>query len=422
MSEQNRYARVIHNPFSEYADVMERKMDRLLRWHVFNDKFSFQRKLTALMQNNLVIVSLWLERKYKGYRYLGKGNRKRLYVNAEKIVHGFDEFCHTFRVNDIHVAAILKDMGFDMLGDRRERVLYLAMIMAFLAPGKRFRYLEGASFGKLLVDPEKGKMTGDCNQIVTFYTFLYSLKYDVSDLKIKLLLGHVCLHYEGIDIEATNGTFQKYGKYEHILPIVELLTTNLLDVSDFRDEQLSIDPRVMINAAELAYKISSLRDVVEKNLHVSYHNLAVEYAKKNDFDTAKFFLDKIDDNELKSGIFRNAVIYYTNADNFDKAKYYIKYAGDTSLADYVIDKEGYYNFEKGNIPKAVTLFKKTNNAAMIKACYVTEYNVLQRKVSGAKNPDSARAYKSDYIRMRELSRLMGDYELQGSLDDIISKL
>lgn len=420
--EKKELFKTIYNPFSRYADGVERKADWMLKWLVFYDKFSLQRKLTRLMQKNLVTLNLWLERKYKGYRYLTRSNRKKLYANTQKIVKNFETFCGKYRTNELALANQLSKLGFDLAYDRKDKIQYLSMIMAFLAPGRYYEYLEGASFGKLLKDPEKEKMIGDCNQIVTFYTFLYSLRYPVTDLKIKLLPEHVCLHYDGIDIEATNGTFQHYREYEHILPIVELLTTNLLDVSDFRDSTLKIETRVMVNAAELAYKISSMRDIVERNLQVSYHNLAIDAMKVHDFDTAIFFVQKVRDPELASSIYHNAIIHYVKISDFGKARYYLAYARDPELKDYVFNREGYYYYNQGNYQRALQIYENIGNREMIKACYAGQYNDLQKKVAGAKTVESAKYYKADYQKMKQLARQMGDNDLEKNVDGILKQL
>jgi hypothetical protein len=410
------------NPFSRYADVLERKADRLLSWIVIYDKFGLQKKVYELMQKNLVVLDLWLEKKYKGYKYLTKWNRNKLYSNTQKLVEEFKGFCSGNRVDDKVLFSQLDRFGFEAVADRSDKIRYIGQIMAFLRPGHYYEYLEGASFGKLLKVPGKEKLIGDCNQIVTLYAFLYSLKFPISDLKIKLLPKHVCLHYEGVDIEATNATFQKYREYDHLLSIVELITTNLLDVSDFRDKTLKIDARVLVTAAELAYKLSSMRDLVEGNLKITYHNLAIESAANEDFESAVFFLNKTEDYGLKQNIFHNAVIFYTNKSDFTKARYYLNGISDVKLNQYVSDREGYYYFKQGNITRALDIYRRAGNVEMVKACYGEEYNRLQKKVSSARTMESARYFRVDYQRMKELARLMGDNDLETQVDGILKSL
>lgn len=374
------------------------------------------------MQENLVVLNLWLERKYKGYKYLNKWNRSRLYANTQKIIELFRSYCDSVKVDMAALQKEISALGVDLVGERAEKIKYLYLITEFLRPGKYYQYLEGASFGKLLSDPEKKKLIGDCNQIVTFYAFLYSLRFPISDLKIKLMPKHVCLHYEGVDIEATNGTFTRYSEYDHLLPIVELLTTNLLDVSDFRDKTLQIDTRILVSAAELAFRLSSMRDVVRDNLKITYHNLVVDAMNQNDFDTAVFFVRKTDDLKLKEAVYTNAVVFYTKENNFDKARYYLQNVLDPKLKEYVLGNEGYFYFKKGDFDKALQVYRTVGDNQMIKACYAEQFNRLQKKVSAANTVEAARYYRSDYEKMKDLAGRMGDSNLVQQMDKIIKSL
>lgn len=272
--------------FSPYVNSFERRVNKFFR----NIKstsgiLSVNSELQELMQKDLVVLSVWLERKYKGYKYLSKRVRRRMYENRDLIVQKFEEFCvvHTLQEKD-------------------EKLLRLRQIAAFLHPGALYLYLETASFGKLLQNPEKAKLEGDCNQIVTFYIYLYSLKFPIKDLQIRILPGHVCLHFKDMDIEATNATFVKYDEGS-VLPVTEIVSTNLLDLNDFREKSQQISPRDMVKSAQLAYTISSMKDVVTKNLEIAYHNLAVACLATDDFEGAMFYADKKGDNELRQAVY-----------------------------------------------------------------------------------------------------------------------
>ncbi len=292
------------NPFSSFADKFEVRVDKLLRRAARLGIFEAQRQVLALMQENVVILNLYMEARLKGYKYLTTGARKNMYRNAQRTGELFLRFTRGVSIKDQDLQNHLKSLGLsrpNAIG-ASERINYLAMMMAFLKPaGEHYKYLEGASFGKLLTNIEKGeKMIGDCNQIVTFYTYLYSLRYDINELQIKILPGHVCLHYLGLDIEATAGSFANHAKYEKILPIVELISTNLLDMSDFRDKQLAISPREFLKGAQLANCISSEREIVTRNLQAAYHNVAIQALQQKDFETARFFADKAGVSELRT--------------------------------------------------------------------------------------------------------------------------
>jgi hypothetical protein len=419
------------NPFSRYADRLEKRVDKLLRKVSLLGVFEAQRKVLELMRENLVVVNLWLEARFKGYKHLSRRRRMQMYRNAEAIATEFLSFAEKMKLDEKRLEARLKALGLSMPGGPgdREKMLFLVKIMLFLKPhADRFEYLEGASFGKLLTDPlKKEKMIGDCNQIVTFYTFLFGWKYDLKDLQIKILPEHVCLHFKGIDIEATSGSLANYKDFLKILPIVELIATNLLDVSDFREKQVKIEPRVFLKAAHLANNLSSERELVSRNLKTAYHNVAIECLKSNDFDNAAFFLEKSgvktsEDQKLLNSIFHNAIIYFVKQHNFRRARYYDSKLSGTDMGKYINEQEAVYLFDKGSLNKARALFLKAGNQKMVKACYAKQYNKIQAKVAGIRDPAAMKNHKADYRKMLELAQKMGDQGLVDNLRSIIGQL
>lgn len=419
------------NPFSRYADRLEKKVDKLLKKVAFLGVFEAQRKVLELMKDNLVILNLWLEVSFKGYKHLTRSRRKAMYLNAENIAKAFLTFASRTELDESQVSNRLKSLGLSLPGSEhdKERLLFLFKIMSFLHPhASRFEYLEGASFSKLLTNPlKKEKMIGDCNQIVTFYAFLYSWKYDIADLQIKILPEHVCLHYKGIDIEATSGSPAAYKDYLKILPIVELIATNLLDVSDFREKQVKIEPRVFLKAAHLANNLSSERELVSKNLRTAYFNVSVECLKSNDFDNAAFFLEKSgihteEDRKLLTSIYHNATVYHVKKHNFRKARYYNSKSPDNDLSKYIDEQQAIHLFEKGSFDNARELFYKAGNMKMVKACYARQYNKIQSRVAGLRNPVAMKSHKSDYRKMLELAQKMDDQSLIENLRSILNQL
>jgi hypothetical protein len=429
----------IINPFSQYADRMEKRIDSVLWGISYANIFETQKKMLALMQENLVIVSLWLEAKFKGYKYLRKGVRKKMYRNSEKIARAFLEFALNTQIDFSKITASLQNVGVSVpeTTDDKEKLRYIAAIMLFLSPQGRYEYLEGASFGKLLSDPDRGKkMIGDCNQIVTFYAFLYAQKYDIRDLQIKLLEEHVCLHFKGIDIEATAGNFANYKQYLHLLPVVDLIPTNLLDVSDFRDKQIKVDPHHLLKAAHLAKNLSSKSEIVDANLKIAYHNVAVDALNANDFESAKFFAEKANAagtavamgapdpeiGQLLETIFHNAIVYYVKARDFTKARYYLGQSRDDDMRKYVEESEAYHYFDHGSLSRAREIFERTGNRKMVKACYAKEYNAVQSRVAGLTQISVMKTHRYDYEKMLDLARKMEDDALVRNLQDVLRQL
>ncbi|MBP9717972.1 hypothetical protein KBD59_01625 [Candidatus Gracilibacteria bacterium] len=269
----------IYSFFTPYVHPFERKAERFFQsMRSQHGRRNVEKRLEKLMQENTLILNIWLEKRFKNYTYLTKRVRRKLYANATLIEKDFGKF--------------LKARAHRTARD------CLAALTQYFQPGKWYTYRESATFGKLLVNPGHEQFIGDCNQIVTLYAHLFSKHFKIGELKIKLLPGHVCLHYNGEDIEATNGTFKKYEKYESIAPITELITTNLLDINDPDEKTRSIDPQVFVKGAQLARAISTKHELVEHNIQVAYHNLAVHALNKKDFQTGYFYAQKTGEESL----------------------------------------------------------------------------------------------------------------------------
>ena len=120
----------------------------------------------------LLIKEFNIPEKFKGYKYLTKRVRRQMYVDLEIVVKKFqDEMtADAFTVDSVKETFKLQGLNFPT-GDE-QKVLYLYQIMQFMFPGKYYKYIKTASFGKLLRNPENQMMEGDCNQIVTFYIYL----------------------------------------------------------------------------------------------------------------------------------------------------------------------------------------------------------------------------------------------------------
>lgn len=409
--------------FSPCVNSFERKVDRFFKRIKSTDGISsIKRGLLGLMNENLIVVNVWMEKKFKGYNYLTKSVRKKMYKDEKKIVAKWNEFTKQNPIKNEEVKAELEAKGLTFPTGQEDQVKCLYSIMKFLEPGEYYKYIKTASFGKLLRDPNERMLEGDCNQIVTLYSYLYSTKFPIEDLRIKLLPEHVCLHFRNIDIEATNGTFQKYTENKDVLPITEIISTNLLDLLDFREEVQKITPRVVVKSAQLAYAISSLKSLVAKNLEIAYQNLAAGALRANDFETGIFYLTKANNREALHNAYRNATIYYMDNKNFAKAKLYASKSGMGDLEKSVKYNEGIYYFNSGNISKALSIFTSLGDEKMKKACYGKQYNELVRKVSGDKTLQDIKNHKSTYNKMLQLAQKMGDSGLAQSVGDTLKQI
>lgn len=409
--------------FSPYVNSFERRVDRFFRNIKSTDNFSkIQADLFSMMRENLIVTNVWLEKKFKGYKYLSKKMRRQMYSDVEAIKRKLEEFSASRPVSVENIRLELKTAGLDFPNGDEAKIKYLFEIMQFLRPGRYYRYIKTASFGKLLRNPNTDVLEGDCNQIVTLYIYLYSLKYPVEDLKIKLLPEHVCLHFRNIDIEATNGTFQRYRDNLEVLPVTEIVSTNLLDLTDFREEVQSVSPEVMVKSAQLAYAISSLKSLVQRNLEIAYHNLAISAMSVNNFKSAIFYLSKSGDKEMLKTAYHNAAVYYLKSENFKKARYFAGQSGDSSLEKTVKYHEGVFFYRKSLFDDALRVFEDVGDQEMKKAVYAKKYNLLLKKVSGVKTLADAKRLKSTYQNMLSLAQKMGDSSLERGIRDTLSKI
>lgn len=408
---------------SPYAHPFEKKVDRFFK-HVksTSNVLNVRQSLLELMQKNLVVVNVWMEKEYKGYKYLSKSKRRKMYADAEKIAADFKKHADSLSISMKDLREHLAQLDLNVEQIDEIKLIYLAQIMDYLKPGRHYHYIKTASFGKLLRDPGKEKLEGDCNQIVTLYAYLYSLNFSLDDLQIKVLPGHVCLHFKGIDIEATNATFQNYEKDEGVAPITELISTNMLDLTDFREEVQKISPRTFVKSAQLAKAISSLKDIVEDNLRIAYQNVARSEVLAKNFDSAIFFYEKAGDKEMVKQVYRAAAIHYMEKHDFKRANQNAVKLNDSEFEKKIRYQEGAHYYNLDSLDRALKIFKSLGENEMVKACYGKQYNQLVKKVSGDKTLADLKRHKSVYKKLLDLAVKMGDENLQSGLRKTLSQL
>lgn len=368
--------------FSVYVDPFEKQVDRFLK-HV---RKRSKKDLEALIQQDLVKMTVFLEYKFKGYKKLKKRYRKKLHENAGLIAKDFVFF---FDERKEKLAEEQKSLDIPSALKSDEHMTYLLGIMAYLKPGSRLRYQEAATFEKLLRDPTSEMLVGDCNQITTLYIYLYSLRFPVIDLQVKILPEHVCLHYKGVDIETTNATLAEYDSYTFLSDVEEIVAANLLDVSDPSERQFEISPASMLKSAELAFHFSSHRATVEKNLFIAYHNMA---------------------------------IYYANQKSFPKAALFANKSGNTKLQKQITRMEAIDHLKSKRYQKALDKFRKIGDQEGEKACYQNELTDLFDKTKSLKTVGDYKNHKSTLRRMKELGLKANNQGVVDFVNDILKKL
>lgn len=368
--------------FSVYIDPFEKHVDRFLK----NVRRKSKKDLETLIQQDLVKLTIFLEYKFKGYKKLKKRYRKKLYEHAGLIAKDFVFF---FDEHKEELAEHQKSLDIPSELKSDERMTYLLGILTYLKPGERLQYQNAATFGKLLRDPTSEMLVGDCNQITTLYIYLYSLRFPVGDLHVKILPEHICLHYRGVDIETTNATLAHYDDYTFLSDVEEIVAANLLDVSDPSEKQFEISPKSMLKSAELAFHFSSHRATVEKNLFIAYHNMAV---------------------------------YYANQKNFSKATLFANKSGNTKLQKEITRMEAIDHLKAKRYKKALDRFKKIGDLEGQKACYQNELVDLLDKTKSFKKVNDYKNRKAVLRRMKELGLKVHNQKVVDFVNDILKKL
>lgn len=377
--------------FSLFAHPIEKRADKFLQKITPNTGQIFiHNRVLELMKEDLIIFDLWLERRYKGYKYLRKSRRKKMYENVAKMKIKLDDFCSKEKLDDEKILDTILKKKIIFRGGMA-KLKYLACLMSFFS-GKNgcFEYEKSSNFGKLLKDPAKGKVIGDCNQIVTLYAYFFGLKYNLEDLRIKVYPGHVCLHYAGVDIETTNGTFQNYRKKnQKILPITELMAVNLLDISDANERMYKVSPKAFLEAAELTYLISSDREIADHNLKTAQQSLVQHLVKEN---------------------------------NFAKAKKIAKQSNDSRLVTSVIHSEAIHYYKQKRFKKALVLFQEINQKKNVEACYGALYQELNKSLKTVKTVKQLKAKKPVLRKMEEYARKSNNPRLMKHVQDLLRQV
>lgn len=349
-------------------------------------------ELTKLIQQHLAVINLWSEYRYKGYKYLNKQTRSELYNNLSLITQDFDKF--------ISSNSIYNSLQVDIQTDQTKLEL-LRLITNYLSPKKGiYQYRESSSFGRLLRNPKTEQLIGDCNQIVTLYIHLYSQYFLVDELRLRVLPNHVALHFKGTDIEATNGTFLDYSLHKDakLLPIQEIVSINLLDVTDSYIQTNKILPKDILQSARMAFLISSDKQLTARNLNVSYSILVKTLLEKQDYNQALTFAKQSDNEQLISITGHNGALYFIQKNRFSDARKFAKYSSKSSeLITQSYNLEAEFLFKQKKYSSAIIIFKKANNYKAVKHCYEMLFMEEHQKL-GSRNTKEQLKQKNQIIK------------------------
>ena len=403
--------------FSNNTDPTERRVAKFFaKLDEHQSKDDIKQDIDSLLQNNIIGINLWSEYKYRGYQYLNKKKRQELYGNAQAISNDFNSYLIGIRHSAEQAFDDINKLGVDTknLSKHSEQLVYLRSIMSYLSPhAGRYKYRKSCTFGELLKDPGKDVLVGDCNQIVTLYIYLYSLRHEIKDLEIKTYPGHVALHFKGVDIEATNGTFANYKKpNQNVLPIEEIVSVNLLDVTDEYFKAHDVSAESLLESARIAFILSSQRDIVEKNLAGAYNNVVVELTNSSNFGKALKYAKQSNNKKLINMAGHNGAVYYMRENEFKNSLKFAQYSDDSSkLEQSIYHNKGVYYYSKEEFYTALKAFERAGEQDSVKNCYAGLFSQEQKKLGKMKTEEDIRANRKIIGAMDNYANKSGNKSL-----------
>lgn len=413
----NKFMRLLY-AFSPYANPQERRIGKFFsRVREGDGRNHTHSILGRLIAENVAIVNLWTEYRYKGYRYLTKSMRRELYKNLELIRDDFVSFTEDNTVDLESAYTQITALGVDTKNMRAksDQLVLIVQIMRYLSPNSgRYTYRTSSSFGRLLQDPAKQNLEGDCNQIVTLYLYLYSLKFSPRDLSLTVYPGHVALHFAGVDIETTNGQFAHYDRADALhVPVQEIVSINLLDTSDAYLNKHSVPPEVFLQAARLAYILGSDRELVQKNLKYAYHNTVVNLMQQNQYEAALKYAKNSKDQSLIQTVGHNGAVYALSQNKYAQARSFAAHSTKRNeLLRNINYNEGVSLYNAKKYQAAITPFEKSNSRDMVLRCYEGLYFEQQQLLKNTKTVDDIKKHASvvrklhHYAKKSENSKLI----------------
>ena len=418
----------IYYGLSRYTDPAERRVGRFFgRVNEKDSATRIEKKLLGLLQNDIAVINLWTEHRYKGYDYLKKRTRRQLYSNLKKIHQDFSQFAGANSVDPDSLIKRLAGNNIDttQLRVQKDKLAYLMKIMRYLSPSQgRYEYRASSSFGRLLRDPTQEKMVGDCNQIVTLYLALYAAKYDLSDLQLTLYPGHVALHFCGVDIETTSGTFANYNKPDQTrVPVHEIVSVNLLDTTDTNFAKSAVNPEVFLQSARLAYIVSSKRKVVKSNLDIAYNNLVSHLFAIKRYSQALAYAKQSKNYQLIEASARNGMADSLRKKDFGSARKFAAASQDkTKLMGEIDRHEAAHLYKTKQYLAAAKMFERLKDKTWTGHSYRGLYVQEQSKLGQVKTVSDIKANASTIRNMERYAKLSGDRQLQKHVSSLTKYL
>lgn len=416
--------------FSPYVNEFENKADTLLeKKFAAKDADGLRAAVLALMQEDAVALAVWCERQYKGYASLTKEVRTQLYENLKAIKSSFQSYSF-MQVPDedaLFLELYEKEIPAEELKARHRQIQYLKQIMEYFRTQIAYEPQKGHNIGALLKNPKTGALIGDSHQVVLLYLYLYALKYDVSDLRIKITATKMYLHFEHADIDLEQGVFVKYTREIcEIVPVTEALVLNLLDTPKESTDALTIAPTALSRLGEFARLLSNREEIISQNSKIAFRKHVLHQLEQENFDSAMSYAMESKDLEAVQHVAIKATAYYLKKDDFIEAHRYAKHTKDPEgIAKKIYEKEGIAFFNKKNYIRAGEKFKNAENHEYLKKCYAGLFFQEQAKIKHIKLLSELKQNKKTILQMKLYAEKSEDQKLvaytQGLLDQISGK-
>jgi hypothetical protein len=407
---------------SVYENKVEKRIDRVIeRVKLGHKNNKRRRELIDLFLEYPIETTVWLEYKYKGYKFLKKSRRRNLYEVMDEIEADFLEWMEGRKFDDLEVELVVPERLTRL--EEKEDVWRLMMIGEFMK--SRFKYRESSAFWKLFPNNygEEGvRIIGDCNQVVTFYIWLYGVIADNDILDIRVLPNHVCLHLHGLDFEATNGGFKDYGKKGYVVGCENIVAVNLLDIHDPIEKRWDVSEVNVAKMQAVADLFEVEEDLVELNLKITYTNMGVFYMNSKRWNKARKFFEMAGDEKRLEMTYVNEAVDLTEQKKYKKAMRVARKGGLEDMEskirkNYCIKLAGAKNWKK-----AMVEARKLGDKEMIQYVYGKEFEHLYGKVGGVETVKGARKNKTTYKRLLFLAKKLRDKKAEESVRSIIRKI
>jgi tetratricopeptide (TPR) repeat protein len=237
--------------------------------------------------------------------------------------------------------------------------------------------------------------------------------------------GHVALHFQGVDIETTNGTFAHYANRKEVtyVPIHEIVSINLLDTTDTNFQRSLVNPEVLLQSARLAYVVSSHRQIVKKNLEAAYQQTVQSLLKNQDYKKALTYARQSNSFELLELVSHNGAVFYIHQHDYQKARNFAHYSSKKQQLSRSIDQsEAAYLYNAHRYQEALRIYERLGDKEMVKQTYRALYGEAQKQLQGIKTVDQLKPHAGTIRTMERYAKASGDSELQSHVQSLAKHL